>query len=199
MLTFFSIIVISFPGKYWCIAGAILLFVAGQYIKFKRSYKDKKRDQLYQLRKFLREIQQIIYAAHRKEIPLRINIMRPDKKGVLRIFTHIGMEKAQDLGITFPPGKGCAGKAFELGRVIVGDLQHTSPKKWGLTNDQIKITKGLKSILSIPLKFKDKVIGVLNVDSPLSVETIGFTDLGMIKKIEIKSNDIADFLGFYFT
>lgn len=117
------------------------------------------------------------------QIPYRLNIMKskfnvnPFKgdanffKTCLMIRHHYNMKGYLDLNIILHPGRGVSGKAFKENIPKIGDttlINHPGGDDWNLTSEEKKITEKVKSIISVPIRHvndKDKVVGVLNVDS----------------------------------
>lgn len=116
------------------------------------------------------------------KLPYRINIMKrkfnlnpfnrePFCKTCLKIHHHCNMEGRPDAGIILHPGRGVAGKAFKENRPKIGDttlMAQPGADDWNLTENEKAVTKDIKSVISFPIRHdqdKNKVIGVLNIDS----------------------------------
>jgi len=108
----------------------------------------------------------------------RANIMIADRHGRLRIKYHCGFDLYHkgELGIVWEKGMGCAGKAYLENEIILGNLKEINStnsykefskhctKKYMITEEQWEKTKHLRVILSFPICYNGRVIGVLNVD-----------------------------------
>lgn len=142
------------------------------------------------LRNLIDEIERTL----NKIVHLRANVMFLNKRKKLCIRFQVNMEGCSDLEIQFDPGIGCVGESYQKGLQIIGDLTKVSSVKWGLSREQIEQTKLIKSILSTPIFFEDKVIAVLNIDSYLSPHKAGLDRLAIQELCKKVAND----LGFLF-
>lgn len=90
-------------------------------------------------------------------------LLKDEDEGVLRVKKSFGYEDGEQLkNLTFRPGEGISGRVLESGEMIlVNDTTH-DPRF--LHYKGRKIIDG--SFLSIPMKFKGEIIGVLNFSRP---------------------------------
>lgn len=104
---------------------------------------------------------------------LRANVFLPkgDDQRLGIEFHSSSMDGDPDLKIELEKGQGCTGVAWMRGKPIVADL--TQPEVeggalWGLTPNQMAMTRDLKAILSIPIRHPDNPalpLGILSFDS----------------------------------
>ncbi len=109
---------------------------------------------------------------------LRANIMFLDsKKHKLLIEAHYRMDIDPDKDISFSRGQGCAGRAFDTGETIIGDIEDAYSKNnlpWGITREHKNLTKDLKSLISIPVKFNDEIVAIINFDDKINLKESKF-------------------------
>jgi putative methionine-R-sulfoxide reductase with GAF domain len=134
-----------------------------------------------------------------EEVDIRLNVMLPKSKwpwrSRLSIKYAIGAYSGQEWALEFRPGVGCAGTAWAEHSQVYFDLvkDHTTLK--GMSDAQREATQHLHSILSTPI-FRDAdaggssaiehPIGILNIDSPLGVDTTRF-DQENVRKLAADS------------
>ena len=118
---------------------------------------------------------------------LRANIMVPREEN-LEILVSYRMENDLDMGITFAYGQGCCGDAFDAGVPVVGDLdvvyrstweetrEFCGTPPWGITKKHYEMTRDLKAVVSIPLIYRDSVIGILNLDDKIALTDSRFKE-----------------------
>jgi hypothetical protein len=105
---------------------------------------------------------------------LRANVFTKCDEDQHRIcikYHSTNMEGAADLGIQLERWQGCAGQSWGYNAPVVADM--TLPEleggsKWGLTSEQLEVTKDLSAILSLPIRHPDNresTIGILSFDS----------------------------------
>jgi len=87
-----------------------------------------------------------------------------DQTKMLSYRTSHGLSAKYIEEMRFPIGEGIAGKAAQNGRAIL--LEDISSDPSAAHPDLIK-TEGLKAFISVPLRAKDSVLGVLNVASTM--------------------------------
>jgi len=122
---------------------------------------------------------------------IRANIMMYEK-GKLRIKYAYNMLGMPDRYLELEHGQGCAGVAFENGRPYSVDLTKDPHEKYKVPSD--KVWKEMKSIVSFPIRRvtnKREVIGVLNVDSSLSMEEIDLLN----ERVRLILGGYAEILG----
>lgn len=83
-----------------------------------------------------------------------------------------------------PPGKSIAGQAAETGEPIILEDISKDPR---VTRPDLVLAEGLKGFVSIPLKTKDKVTGVMNIASHIA-NRFAADDVSLLKSI-------GDYLG----
>jgi len=88
-----------------------------------------------------------------------------DQTKMLSYRTSHGLSTKYVEEMRFPLGEGIAGKAAQNGRAIL--LEDISSDSSAAHPDLIK-TEGLKAFISVPLRAKDNVLGVLNVASTMA-------------------------------
>jgi len=88
-----------------------------------------------------------------------------DQTKMLSYRTSHGLSPKYVEEMRFPLGEGIAGKAAQNGRAIL--LEDISSDPSAAHPDLIK-TEGLKAFISVPLRAKDSVLGVLNVASTMA-------------------------------
>jgi len=83
------------------------------------------------------------------------------KKEELYIKSSVGLSKKTISTVRIKPGEGIAGWVFKEGKPLLIKEGAKDPrfKKF------VEIEEELKSIISVPLKIKDRVIGVINIDN----------------------------------
>ena len=86
-------------------------------------------------------------------------------------YSSTNMAGAPDLGIALEKWQGCTGHTWGYDAPIVADLSIPAVRggaTWGLDDDQLKLTKDLATIFSLPIRHPDdnrKTIGILSFDS----------------------------------
>lgn len=110
----------------------------------------------------------------------RACVFLPEADGKLHIAYSHNMEGDPDQGLVLERNQGCSGDAWANCEIVFTDLREVPPEdlrsKWKMRPDQIKLTEGLGSILSIPLfqpYNERRVIGVLSVDSTGTLDESG--------------------------
>jgi signal transduction histidine kinase len=83
----------------------------------------------------------------------------------LSYFVYQGLSAKYAEEMRFKLGEGIAGKVAQNGRAIL--LEDISSEPSAARPDLIK-TEGLKAFLSVPLRAKDKILGVMNVASTMA-------------------------------
>lgn len=119
---------------------------------------------------------------------IRSCIMLPTGRGTQVIVYQHGMTGHPDADLEIDLTSGCSGKAFSHRTVVAADLTEA---QWGLSiNERAKIPSDRKAVLSIPLfdvsssidgridASKDRLLGVLNIDTATSLLTTGWGTLG---------------------
>jgi len=122
---------------------------------------------------------------------IRANIMLFER-GKLRIKYAYNMLGMPDRYLELSPDQGCAGVAFRSGRPYSVDLTKDPHEKYKVPSD--KVWKEMKSIVSFPIRRvtnKREVIGVLNVDSSLSMEEIDLLN----ERVRLILGGYAEILG----
>lgn len=99
-----------------------------------------------------------------------------------RVQRGLSPKYAEEMRI--PLGEGIAGSVAQTGNTIV--LEDISKDPRAVHPDLIN-AEGLKGFVSVPLKTKDKVIGVMNIASPVA-ERFGADDVSLL-------SSIGDYLG----
>ncbi|MDI6762425.1 MAG: GAF domain-containing protein, partial [Thermodesulfobacteriota bacterium] len=87
-----------------------------------------------------------------------------EQTNTLSYSVSIGLSETYAKDMEMRLGEGIAGKVAQNGRAIL--LENISEDPSAAHPDLIK-TEGLKAFLSVPLRAKDKILGVLNVASPM--------------------------------
>jgi hypothetical protein len=134
---------------------------------------------------------------------VRINLMLPTKraKGLfgsfLRMYYHAcprgvaysDREKALHWG----KGKATSGWAWKHGGTTIYDSG--SPEYQGpaqrLSPEQKKAVESIKSVLSVPIREKGKIVGVMNLDSKHEAVETHFTDDAILGLVEVYGRDIG--------
>ncbi len=127
---------------------------------------------------------------------IRANIMIFERglfrKGKLRIKYAYNMLGMPDRYLELLPNQGCAGVAFTKGTIHSVDLTKYSHGDYRVPSD--KVWKEMKSIISFPIRRvtnKREVIGVLNIDSSLPMDKVGF----LSKNVRLILGGYAEILG----
>lgn len=126
----------------------------------------------------------------------RANIMLI-KNNRLAIQFHYGMDSTRDLDIQLEKNQGCAGQAWGCGDQRCADLRKieaTGRPSWNLTPQQEAVTDHLGAILSTPIfdpQNPQEVVGVLNIDSELSLQKAGF----LKEEISEQASEYANMFG----
>jgi transcriptional regulator with GAF, ATPase, and Fis domain len=99
----------------------------------------------------------------------RSNIMIYDSKTKkLHIKHSYNMMGATDRNLILEPDRGCAGKAFKGENAFWVDLTQVTHENYLV--DSKRVWSNMKSVMSVPIYFEDKVIGVLNIDSDIELK-----------------------------
>ena len=88
-----------------------------------------------------------------------------EKEGELRLLAKEGSPDGFVPSSSIKPGKGALGKVFEEGRLIYFEDIQTDPNYLQLTPSGKALKAGFRGSLSIPIKAKNKVTGVMNFSS----------------------------------
>ncbi len=88
-----------------------------------------------------------------------------EKEGELRLLANEGSPDGFVPSSSIKPGKGALGKVFEEGRLIYFEDIQTDPNYLQLTPSGKALKAGFRGSLSIPIKAKNKVTGVMNFSS----------------------------------
>ena len=190
LAVFLSCVVVPKPLDFYATIGAalatfVVTFLEERKTNQKQDEINKKQHELTEINSHLKEtllisttsqinqclaalLNQIAYK-RKKFIPLRANIMIMNDEA-LKIIYHINMHDMHDLKLELKINQGCAGKSFISKKPIFCEPKRLNEKilreKWNLSIEQIRMTKHLGSILSMPiLTQEDEVIGILNIDS----------------------------------
>lgn len=106
------------------------------------------------------------------------------KKEELYIKSSIGLSKKTVSTVRIKPGEGIAGWVFKEGKplLIKEGAKDIRFKKFNKTKEE------LRSIISIPLKIKDQVVGVINLDNKREGNIFNLDDL---KLLSVFANETA--------
>jgi signal transduction histidine kinase len=96
-----------------------------------------------------------------------------EQKQTLSYRVHQGLSTRYVEGIHLRPGEGVAGRVAQTGKSLLLEDISADPRP---ANPDLISTEGLKAFISVPLRAKDKVLGVLNVASKMPRQ---FTDNDM--------------------
>ncbi|MBA7615908.1 hypothetical protein ES703_23197 [subsurface metagenome] len=96
-----------------------------------------------------------------------------EQKQTLSYRVHQGLSTRYVEGIHLRPGEGVAGRVAQMGKSLLLEDISADPRP---ANPDLISTEGLKAFISVPLRAKDKVLGVLNVASKMPRQ---FTDNDM--------------------
>jgi PAS domain S-box-containing protein len=88
-----------------------------------------------------------------------------EKEGELRLLANEGSPDGFVPSSSIKPGKGALGKVFGEGRLIYFEDIQTDPNYLQLTPSGKALKAGFRGSLSIPIKAKNKVTGVMNFSS----------------------------------
>ena len=115
------------------------------------------------------------------------SIMLADEKNENLVFEVALGEKGQQLKqVKIPVGKGIAGKSFQTGEpILVEDASKSSDFEHSIDE---KIDFKTKSIICVPLKTKDKIVGVAEAINPYKKEHFDEDDMCMLS---LFSNQVA--------
>lgn len=94
----------------------------------------------------------------------------------LYIKSSIGLSKKTVSTVRIAPGEGIAGWVFKEGKPLLVKEGEKDPrfKKFENVNEE------LKSIISVPLKIKDQIIGVINIDNKRKGDIFNMDDLQLL-------------------
>lgn len=105
------------------------------------------------------------------------------------------MMGAKDRNLILEPNQGCAGQAFTNNTPHVVDLTQATHGQYSI--DKNKVWSSMKSVMSVPICDDEdhlNVIGVLNIDSDLDVNTAKFFDDKVLNTANVYSDLVADWL-----
>lgn len=112
----------------------------------------------------------------------RINVMLYSKiRRRLTIKYHYNMIGHTDIDIKFKRGIGAAGKCFEEKNYIALDFNKDIHEDYFVRSDDV--WNKMLSLLTTPLKDEKGIIGVLNIDSELSIENTHFNEEKIYKSV----------------
>jgi len=105
------------------------------------------------------------------------SIMVPAGDGdALDIVSHKGLPRDIASTLRLARGQGVAGRAAESGKLVVVDDIRTDARFVGRKDLEVR----LRSLVSVPMKVRQKIVGVLNVDSPDPHHAFGERDLRLL-------------------
>jgi len=189
---------------WWLIAVSILLSVIIDFIWDTIVNKDNgyTKGDTESLIKFIdHELEQIhgryskiIYTEYQEVVPIiRINLMiltKKDNREFMQIhacYTPNSSDaySTHEKEIEWYYGLGCCGKAWKSKESRQYDKYSTESEifKEGLSPEQLNYTKHVTSILSTPILDADKVVAILNIDSPEPINVVKFQDVQISRTI----------------
>jgi putative methionine-R-sulfoxide reductase with GAF domain len=90
---------------------------------------------------------------------------------------------AAELQMKFVKGEdGVIGDAWRSGKPAFFPTGDGQPLL--VSEDKIDLLKKIRSVLSVPLKLEDKVVGVLSMDSEFPIETTRFSQYEIVKSVQ---------------
>jgi diguanylate cyclase (GGDEF)-like protein len=98
------------------------------------------------------------------------------QSGELYIKSSVGLSKKTVSGVRIKPAEGIAGWVFKEGKPLLIEEGAKDPRFKNFES----IKEELKSMISVPLKIKDKVIGVINVGNRLKGDIFDSDDLKLL-------------------
>lgn len=99
----------------------------------------------------------------------RSNVMvQNSKTKKLHIKHSFNMMGAVDRDFTLAPAQGCAGRAFSTHQPFWVDITKSTHEKYFIDSGQV--WSSMKSVMSVPISFEGKTVGVLNIDSDLDLD-----------------------------
>ncbi len=111
-------------------------------------------------------------------------LLLDEKTGKLYYRVQRGLSTRYTEGVRISVGEGLAGKVAQTGEaILIKDISKEAPA----ANPDLLSTEGLKGFISIPLKVKDKVAGVMNIASHVAGR-FGPDDVSLL-------SSIGDYLG----
>ncbi|OGR82387.1 MAG: hypothetical protein A2901_08035 [Elusimicrobia bacterium RIFCSPLOWO2_01_FULL_54_10] len=106
------------------------------------------------------------------------SVMITSKDGEeLEVICSKGLPQELVDSIKLKRGQGVAGRAIETGKMIVVDDIETDARFVGRKD----VEAHLKSLVCVPLKVKEKIAGVINVDAPEAHHAFGERDLRLLQ------------------
>lgn len=110
--------------------------------------------------------------------PVRISVMLPTKRfrgllgSYLEVYYHRYFSEefpylGNQLSVTWKKGYGVCGDAWKKNRITFYDSIDTrfQTSAYKLSDAHKKATRDIVSIVSVPIEYKEKVVGVINIDS----------------------------------
>lgn len=93
-------------------------------------------------------------------------------------------------------GLGCCGKAWKSKEQRIYDKQSTESEMFieGLSTEQLNYTKHITSILSTPILDADKVVAILNIDSPEEINVVKFKDIQISRMIRDEARSLTSMI-----
>lgn len=126
----------------------------------------------------------------------RSNVMLYNSKTKkLHMKYRCNMMGAKDRNLILEPNQGCAGQTFTNNTPYVVDLTQATHGQYSI--DKNKVWSSMKSVMSVPICDDEdhlNVIGVLNIDSDLDVNTAKFFDDKVLNTANVYSDLVADWL-----
>ncbi len=111
-------------------------------------------------------------------------LLLDEEDGTLSYRVQRGLSAKYVEQTRIPPGKSIAGKVAETGEPIILEDISKDPR---ITRPDLVLAEGLKGFVSIPLKVKQRVIGVMNIASHVA-NRFAVDDVSLLKSI-------GDYLG----
>lgn len=123
-------------------------------------------------------------------VQLRANVMIPEnsfseglfpkRREQLRIAYHSGDYAMAELDRRYAPGEGCWGQVYTRGNPTYYDEQQNPHTAREMTATQRRVTDHVTSAVSVPVYrpggVEEKMIGILNLDSPDSIDLTNFNE-----------------------
>lgn len=197
LITPLSLVVALFSIPFNLVGKALVVGLGGlaqlvvSYVSLYRPVSELRADTRREVMQILLdELRQDYRSSFATDIELRANVMivekrfsegpLPRRKEQLRIEFHSGDYAMAELDRRYAPGEGCWGQTYTSGDPTYYDEQHNPHPAREMTATQRHVTRHVTSALSVPIyrpgAVGEDVIGILNLDSPESIELTNFNE-----------------------
>jgi hypothetical protein len=136
---------------------------------------------------------------------VRVNLMLPTRSWLFRWRLVMAYHQVLDGGTQYPndelelafkKGEGACGRAWKTRNIVGFDRTRDGPNASIVHKKKQKPLLNVQSVLSVPVLRKERVVGVLSMDSNAPISTTRFDSKGVAKLAQSYANDLGPFCFF---